>query len=192
MQARVCTHARTIQRDVGSQNKSVSQISSVLTSAARSKHRHLCAAFKALLISHFGSLYLYGDAARRLLMRLLYYLPSGHRTESHIPHLSLPVSLCVFSHKCPLPRLCYSFTLLPPILPSLWHSCLLLFPPPCHCCSVSFAPFPFLCAESICSSLVSLSSPAHLFLSLSLSLALSPPPPPLWLCLPLFHPPLFS
>ena len=32
--------------------------------------------------------------------RLLYYLPSGHRTESHIPHLSLPVSLfCAVSHK---------------------------------------------------------------------------------------------
>lgn len=63
-------------------------------------------------------------------MRLLYYLPSGHRTESHIPHLSL--SLPVFLLCC-LPTSArslfpsYSFTSLPPILPSLWHSCLLFF-----------------------------------------------------------------
>lgn len=34
--------------------------------------------------------------------RLLYYLPSGHRTESHIPHLSLflfPLCVVSFSHK---------------------------------------------------------------------------------------------
>lgn len=37
--------------------------------------------------------YRYGDADGEML----YYLPSGHRTESHIPHLSPPVSLRVAS-----------------------------------------------------------------------------------------------
>ena len=99
--------------------------------------------------------------------RLLYYLPSGHRTESHIPHLSLflfPLCVVSFSHKSSLLSSAVpSCLFLPFFHPSDVHVCF-LFPPLCHCCSVSFAPSPFLCVESICSCLVSLSSPAHLFL----------------------------
>lgn len=121
------------------------------------------------------------------MRRLLYYLPSGHRTESHIPHLSLFLLPCFVSvsHKTLAPLLCYSFTSLQPGLPSLWRSRLLLFPPLCHCCSVSFTPFPFLCAESICSSLDSLSSPPSPFLhsSLVVSSSISPSSSPVDSCL---------
>lgn len=55
--------------------------------------------------------------------------------------------------------------------------CLLLFPPLCHCCSVSFTPLPSPCAESICSSADSLLLSFFPLLSA-----------PLWLCLPLPHP----
>lgn len=118
--------------------------------------------------------------------RLLYYLPSGHRTESHIPHLSLPVSLCVVSgsHKRSLLFSAIPSRLLSPFFHPSGVSCLLFFflflnfPPLCHCCSVSFTPFPLLCAESIC---VLSFLPSLLLSSPGLCLLLSHPPPPPWI-----------
>ena len=113
--------------------------------------------------------------------RLLYYLPSGHRTESHIPHLSLPVSLfCVVSHKR---SLLFSPAIPSPLLSPFFHpswrfvfgffSFFFLFPPLCHRCSVSFTPLPLLCAR------------VHLLLSLVSLSSSPPPPPPLFLLSPL-------
>ena len=118
------------------------------------KHTYLFLNLSPALIS-LSLRYLYGDAERRRLMgRLLYYLPSGHRTESHIPHLSLflfpfcgvsfsptnrsssPLFLHVSSAHSSIP-LAFMFC-------SYSHLS-------CHCRSVSFTPFPL---QSICSSLV--------------------------------------
>lgn len=50
-------------------------------------------------------------AMLKVMSRSLHYQPSGHRTESHIPHLSLSLSLpplaflCVVSHKRSSPLL---------------------------------------------------------------------------------------
>lgn len=151
-----------------SQNKTVSKRDSLLMPAAQNENRYLWDVFKSVLspdLYHFViSMVMLREG---WLGRLLYYLPSGHRTESHIPHLSLPVSLlcCLFLPQKLAPLLCYSFTSLQPILPSLRRSCLLLFPPLCHGCLVSFTLLPFLCVESICSSLVSLSFSLSPFLS---------------------------
>lgn len=105
---------------------------------------------------------------------------SSIRTQNWVTHttsLSSCFPLCCLRLPQTLaPLLCYSFTSLQPILPSLWRWCLLLFPPLCHCCSVSFTPSPLLCAESICSSLVSLPSPPPPFFlsSLVVSSSISP------------------
>lgn len=89
-------------------------------------------------------------------------LPLGHRTESHIPRLPPPASLC-----CLCLARSSSLRLLSPFFhPS--SAAELLFPPFCHCRSVSFTLFP----PSICSPLASSS--------------------PLWLCLRLSHPPLLA
>lgn len=108
--------------------------------------------------------------------RLLYYLPSGHRTESHIPHLSLPVSLlcCLFlSHKSLLFSAIPSRLFSPFFHPSGVHVCSYSHLS-CHCCSVSFTPFPL---QSICSSLVSplflLFSPLSSLVVSSFSISLS-------------------
>lgn len=111
---------------------------------------------KALLsstLSFFTSLSLWWCCCEDLL--------SGHRTESHVPHRSLLIALCLvsFSHKCSLlfsaPLLCYYFTLLPPILPSLMFA---FYPPPLLSVSLPLGePHIVSSPEPICS------SPAQLF-----------------------------
>lgn len=80
------------QNRKGAKTKSVSK--RLPTCAALNKHKILLRCPPILSRLRSPSLgYLYGDAETRLMRRLLYYLPSGQRTESHVPHLSPPALL---------------------------------------------------------------------------------------------------
>lgn len=114
--------------------------------------------------------------------RLLYYLPSGHRTESHVPHLPLPVSppCCLFFPQTLAALLrSYSFTSLQPILPSLCCSCLLFFSfffcyfPPLLSVQLDTVSFPLFRVHLLLSSSSPL-SPCSLIVSFSSSPSSSP------------------
>lgn len=118
------------------------------------------------------------------MRRLLYYLSSGHRTESHIPHLSL-------SHSLPLSAsLCFV---------SVSHKRLLLFSAiPSRLFSLVFHPSGVRVCCYFHLSVTAARRASHRFPSSVHSSSApfwTPFPPllplfsvPLWLCLPLSHP----
>lgn len=106
------------------------------------------------------------------------------RTESHVPHRSLPIALCLvsFSHKrsslllfSAIPSRCF--------LPFFHPSCLLFYPPPLLSVSLPLGePHTASSPEPICSSPASTLSFFFFFLWLVFS-SISPSSPPVDSCL---------
>lgn len=116
----------------------IQQRCSLVTSATLSKNTHFYNASRSCLQSTSWG-YLYRGAEEEIAAL------SSIRTQNWVTHTTSLSLLLLPSVLVPL--LCYSFMSLQPGLPSFSRSCLLLFTPLCHCCSVSSAPFPSICSS---------------------------------------------